>query len=127
MFWLTLIYFYNTWQGSSEAERRTGVLQEQFPAPPAPNPAWAPTPKSLWAHKGPTSPASVRRSLLWPLGTRFSGRTAGLGDPFRPIFRDFQPQIPSGAGMCQPWIQSVVGHTWVPPGHLLLPPSSRVG
>lgn len=45
MFWLTLIYFYNTWQGSSEAERKTGVLQEQFPASPAPNPGWAPTPK----------------------------------------------------------------------------------
>lgn len=24
MFWLTLIYFYNTWQGSSEAERKAG-------------------------------------------------------------------------------------------------------
>lgn len=46
MFWLTLIYFYNTWQGSSEAERKTGVLQEQFPAPPALNPSWAPAPKS---------------------------------------------------------------------------------
>lgn len=45
MFWLTLIYFYNTWQGSSEAERKAGELQEQLPAPPAPNPAGTPTPK----------------------------------------------------------------------------------
>lgn len=52
MFWLTLIYFYNTWQGSSEAERKAGVLQEQFPAPPAPNPAWAPTPKTPVGTRG---------------------------------------------------------------------------
>lgn len=60
MFWLTLIYFYNTWQGSSEAERKAGVLQEQFPASPAPgrpNPDWAPTPRirvgTAWSRDAP--------------------------------------------------------------------------
>lgn len=135
MFWLTLIYFYNTWQGSSAAERRAGVLQEQFPAPPAPTPSWAPTPKSVWAHKVPVSPASCQRSLspagiwqqMWPLGTQFSWRTVGLSDLFQPKFHDFQHQNPVWSRDVPAVGSERGGHTWMHPGHLLLLFSSCIG